>query len=328
VTNTDIEPGRNVLIVGAGKPGRELASYLRECPGARVKVRGFVDDHVPTGGEVRGKIADLARLIRSQFVDEIILAPPHDRETFRRIAREARRNRISVTVVPDLFGFAPQSVAFGTLGKLPVLKFYEERRPIAGLACKRAADFVISALALLLTSPFLALIAALIKLDSPGPVFYRAVRVGKKGHSFLCYKFRTMGAGADRLREQLRSRNERQGPLFKIKDDPRVTYLGRFLRRYSLDELPQLWNVLKGDMSLVGPRPHPQEDFERYELDHLRRLNVVPGVTGLWQITARDDPSFDRNMQLDLQYIERWNLWLDIRILLRTVAVVLQGTGV
>ena len=132
---------------------------------------------------------------------------------------------------------------------------------------------------------------------------------------------------ADKLKAQLRASNEREGPFFKIADDPRITRVGRFLRRYSLDEIPQLWNVLRGEMSLVGPRPHPLDDFEHYNLEDLRRLDVTPGITGLWQVTARRDPSFERNMALDLEYIEDWNLWMDLRILYRTVSVVLQGSG-
>jgi lipopolysaccharide/colanic/teichoic acid biosynthesis glycosyltransferase len=136
-----------------------------------------------------------------------------------------------------------------------------------------------------------------------------------------------MVASADEVKDQLRQRNERQGPIFKIRDDPRITRVGRFLRRYSLDELPQLWNVLKGEMSLVGPRPHPLDDYQRYELEHLRRLDVTPGITGLWQIIARRDSSFNRNMALDLEYIDRWSVWLDLQILFKTCRVVFAGTG-
>jgi lipopolysaccharide/colanic/teichoic acid biosynthesis glycosyltransferase len=136
-----------------------------------------------------------------------------------------------------------------------------------------------------------------------------------------------MTSNADELKDSLRHRNERNGPFFKISDDPRITRLGKFLRRYSFDELPQLWNVLKGDMSLVGPRPHPLDDFEQYSLDHLCRLDAKPGITGLWQVMARNDPSFETNMQLDLEYIENWNLWLDLKILGKTIPAVFQGAG-
>ena len=287
-----------------------------------------MDERAPVHGDVYGRVNDLARVIRAQFVDEIVITAPYDNDLVQRVAREARRNRISVAVVPDLFGFAPQSVSFGTVGNMPVLKLYEERLPVMSLFLKRLMDIVMSASILLFVSPLLALVAMLIRLDSSGSVLYRSLRVGKKGYSFACYKLRTMIAGADQLREELCDRNERKGPLFKIGNDPRVTRLGHFLRRYSVDELPQLWNVLKGEMSMVGPRPHPMPDFEGYQLEHLRRLNITPGITGLWQITARSDPSFERNMELDLDYIEHWNLWLDIKIMVKTIPVLLRGTGV
>jgi lipopolysaccharide/colanic/teichoic acid biosynthesis glycosyltransferase len=174
----------------------------------------------------------------------------------------------------------------------------------------------------------MAIVAALTWLDSPGPVVYSAERIGAKGCRFLCYKFRSMVANADDLKENLRARNQREGPTFKIHGDPRITRLGRILRRYSLDELPQLWNVLRGEMSLVGPRPHPVDDVNHYELHHYRRLDVKPGITGLWQITARDCPSFELNMHLDLTYIENWTLLLDLRILLGTIRVLFAPEGV
>jgi lipopolysaccharide/colanic/teichoic acid biosynthesis glycosyltransferase len=173
----------------------------------------------------------------------------------------------------------------------------------------------------------MATIALMIKVASPGQVLYLAKRVGLKGRRFICYKFRTMVSDADRLKDGLRAGNERLGPCFKIAADPRITRVGQFLRRYSLDELPQLWNVLRGEMSMVGPRPHPLDDFQHYRLEHLRRLDVTPGITGLWQVTARRDPSFQRNMALDLEYIERWSLRMDLWILWKTMFVVLQGNG-
>jgi exopolysaccharide biosynthesis polyprenyl glycosylphosphotransferase len=329
VTNGDHRPqkGRNVLIVGSAKSGRELAACLRKTSRVNWNVRGFVDERAPIRGDVHGRINDLARVIRTQFVDEIVITSPYDHELVHRVAREARRNRISVTVIPELFGFAPQSVSFGTLGNIPALKFYEERLPLMGLLLKRVMDVVLSASILVLLTPLLAFIAGLIGLDSRGSIFYRSLRVGRKGCNFVCYKFRTMVAGADQLQEQLRGRNERQGPIFKIANDPRITRLGHFLRRYSLDEFPQFWNVLKGEMSMVGPRPHPMPDFAGYQTSHLRRLNVTPGLTGLWQVTARSDPSFERNMELDLEYIEHWSLWLDIKILLKTIPALFRGTG-
>jgi lipopolysaccharide/colanic/teichoic acid biosynthesis glycosyltransferase len=173
----------------------------------------------------------------------------------------------------------------------------------------------------------MAIVALLIRLDSPGPVVYSAERTGVKGRRFRCYKFRSMVTNAEHLKEELRARNQRQGPIFKIEDDPRVTRIGRIIRRYSLDELPQLWSVLRGEMSLVGPRPHPIDEVNHYELQHYRRLDVKPGITGLWQITARDCPSFELSMHLDLTYIENWTLLLDLRILAGTVRVLFTPEG-
>jgi lipopolysaccharide/colanic/teichoic acid biosynthesis glycosyltransferase len=188
-------------------------------------------------------------------------------------------------------------------------------------------DAQLAAVGLALSFPLVCLIAAAIKLDSRGPVLYRATRIGYKGRFFVCYKFRTMVSDADRIKDQLRLRNERQGAFFKIERDPRITRVGRWLRRYSLDELPQLINVLLGDMSLVGPRPHPPDDVERYQLEDLQRLDARPGMTGLWQVTARNDPSFKRCVALDVEYIRHWDLLLDFRILRKTLAVVLHGSG-
>lgn len=318
---------RNVLIVGAGRRGRDLATALARDPKSRVAVRGFVDDRAPICGDVHGRICDLANVVISEFVDEIVVVPPHDFDTVRRVAREARLSRTNVSVMPELFGLAPESVSFTRFGTVPMLRLHEEHQPRFGLWCKRAFDVVVSGLVLTTLLPLLIMLSCLIKLSSPGPVLYRNLRIGRRGRSFICYKLRTMVSGADDLREELRSRNERNGPIFKIVNDPRVTRIGRFLRQYSLDELPQLWNVLKGDMSLVGPRPHPVDDFERYGIEHMRRLDAVPGMTGLWQVTAREDPSFERNMALDLEYIARWSFWLDLRILFATLPVVFQGNG-
>ena len=192
---------------------------------------------------------------------------------------------------------------------------------------KRIIDVVLSGIALFFLWPFLLAIAVAVRLESPGPVIYRSLRAGKKGQRFVCYKFRTMVDGADELKESLRRCNERRDPFFKIADDPRVTRLGRFLRKYSLDELPQFWNVLKGDMSLVGPRPHPLDDCARYRPADHRRLDVKPGITGLWQVIARTDPSFETCMKLDLEYMKRWSLSLDFKLLVQTIPAVLAGDG-
>jgi lipopolysaccharide/colanic/teichoic acid biosynthesis glycosyltransferase len=192
---------------------------------------------------------------------------------------------------------------------------------------KRALDISVAAPALLFFAPAMALIAVFIKLGSPGPVLYTAMRAGHKGKPFPCYKFRTMVRDADDRKEELRQQNQRSGPFFKIACDPRVTPVGRLLRRYSLDEVPQLLNVLKGEMSLVGPRPHTLDDVSAYAIEHMPRLDVIPGMTGLWQVTARRDPSFQIGMNLDMKYIRDWSLGMDMRILLKTAGAVLRGSG-
>jgi lipopolysaccharide/colanic/teichoic acid biosynthesis glycosyltransferase len=197
----------------------------------------------------------------------------------------------------------------------------------AGYLVKRSLDLTVAALGLLALAPILAIIAMGVKLDSPGGVLYVDKRIGRQGRIFNCYKFRTMVANADQLRAHLAHKNERDGILFKIANDPRVTRFGRRLRKHSLDELPQLYNVIRGDMSLVGPRPSMASEVQQYSPSQLRRLDVLPGLTGLWQVEARQDPSFASYISLDTAYIENWSLLLDLRILVRTVGVVLSGTG-
>jgi exopolysaccharide biosynthesis polyprenyl glycosylphosphotransferase len=318
---------KNVLIVGSGCLARELAAHMDGSARVGRLFRGFLDEGTPLGGDIRGSIHDLATIARREFIDEIILVDTSDPTLARSVIHEAQRNHLDIKIVPNLFGFKPQDVAIEDVGSVPVLTLSEESIPVVGLRFKRLLDLVASTAALLLCAPLLGIIALLIMLDSPGPILYGAPRIGRKGMRFRCFKFRTMVQQADALKDELRASNQRQGPFFKIADDPRITRIGRVLRRYSLDELPQLWNVLLGDMSLVGPRPHPLDDCSHYDLDHLRRLDVTPGITGLWQVTARRDPSFDRNMALDLEYIETWSFALDLRILLKTFSVVLKGTG-
>jgi exopolysaccharide biosynthesis polyprenyl glycosylphosphotransferase len=192
---------------------------------------------------------------------------------------------------------------------------------------KRLLDIIFSATVLVVLSPILIVLAIAIKLDSEGPVFYSSERIGKKARVFKCLKFRTMVQDAEKRRAEIMHMNERDGVLFKISNDPRITKMGRLLRKYSLDELPQFFNVLKGDMSVVGPRPPIASEVREYKLNHLRRLDVTPGITGLWQVQGRKDPSFDSYVSLDVTYIENWSIWLDFKIVLRTVAVVFAGTG-
>jgi lipopolysaccharide/colanic/teichoic acid biosynthesis glycosyltransferase len=242
-----------------------------------------------------------------------------------RIFCEGRKLHLDVKMAADLCG--SQAIAVENLGNIPILAMHEEKLPTRELFLKRVFDVVISAGTLLLLAPALLLIAVFVKLDSRGPALYIAPRAGRKGQPFPCYKFRTMVPEADSLKAALRFQNQRSGPFFKIKRDPRISRIGRFLRRYSLDELPQLWNVLKGDMSLVGPRPHPLDDVSGYSIEHLPRLDVKPGITGLWQVTARTNPSFQTGVNLDVRYIDSWTLGMDFRILLKTAGAVLRGSG-
>jgi exopolysaccharide biosynthesis polyprenyl glycosylphosphotransferase len=318
---------RKALVVCAGRMGRSIAQYLEEHPEDGRSVYGVLDDGSDLGNGVVGRVADLARLARTGFVDEVILAAPENSALALQVLREARRLRLDVEMVPELFGCKPTAREIERIGDLPLICLHAERLPAVKLAFKRLIDICISGLALVGLAPLLAAIAALIKLDSPGPIFYCAKRAGRKGAAFRCYKFRTMVSNAEELKMHLKERNERSGPCFKIANDPRITRVGVYLRRYSLDELPQLWNVLRGEMSLVGPRPHPLDDVAGYDIEHLARLDMTPGMTGLWQVTARRDPSFRRGMELDREYIRTWSLGLDMRILMKTFLAVTQGSG-
>jgi exopolysaccharide biosynthesis polyprenyl glycosylphosphotransferase len=243
------------------------------------------------------------------------------------LVEEARAAGIDVRVVPDLYDGLAWNAPVEYIGQFPTIPLHRRDFPIGRFLLKRAMDITLALLGLIVVAPFMLVIAVAIRLDSEGSIFYKAQRIGRKGRTFTCYKFRTMVSNADKLKADLEHMNERDGVLFKIQKDPRVTGVGRFLRKYSMDELPQFYNVLRGDMSLVGPRPPMAAEVEQYDLAHLRRLDVLPGVTGLWQVEARQDPSFDSYISLDTAYVENWSLWLDMKILTRTVGVVFGGTG-
>lgn len=331
---------RNVLIVGAGNVGRTLEAHLSANRNLGFVVKGFLDRRHTTAvvscrdrrvtecsAQLLGRIEDLARIVRSHFIDEVFITLPTERELVKRVAIEARRLGFDVRVIPDLFDGIPLGAPIEYVGRFPTIWLHEQPTIVPALWLKRTLDVLLSSLALVALSPVLAAVAIALWGDSSGPVFYRAPRVGKKGRFFECCKFRTMVANADQLKESLCHLNERDGIFFKISNDPRITPLGSFLRKYSLDELPQLWNVLKGDMSLVGPRPPVPGEYTRYELEHLRRLDVLPGITGLWQVRARQSSSFKDYIDLDIEYVENWSVWLDIKLLFQTISVVLAGTG-
>jgi exopolysaccharide biosynthesis polyprenyl glycosylphosphotransferase len=317
-----------VLIIGASEVGLGLARYLDQNKQLGYRVKGFLDANHTGNPRLLGNIEDLPKVARTQFVDEIMITIPSEREVVKSVAAEGRRLRLNVRVIPELYDGLARSTAINHVGDFPVMELHWEPIPTLGLFVKRVIDILYSAFALIVLTPFLLLLAIAIKFDSRGPVLHKSVRVGRKGVMFTCYKLRTMVMNAEELKEQLNHLNERSnGLLFKIAHDPRITRLGKFLRKYSLDELPQLWNVLSGEMSLVGPRPPLPSEFDQYSLEHLRRLDVKPGVTGLWQVSARCDPSFENYMAMDLEYIESWGLWTDAKILWRTIPAVMKGQG-
>src|SRR6266852_1425977 len=315
------------LIVGAGRLGQTLALWLENNRQLGYSVCGFLDAHPNGDARVLGSIHDLKKVALEQFADQLFVTQHADREVVKEICVEARRLRLNLNVVPDIYDGLGWHAPLRSIGGFPVIELHGQPIPAFGLAVKRVVDVVAASVGLILVAPVLAFAALCIRLDSPGPVIYSALRVGKKGKKFRCHKLRTMVNDADARKEKLRKANERNGPFFKMENDPRVTRCGRLLRKYSIDEVPQLVNVLRGDMSLVGPRPHPVDDFERYTLEHLRRLDVKPGITGLWQIKSRRDPSFETNMARDLDYIENWNLRMDLRILLDTIPVIVRANG-
>ena len=280
-----------------------------------------------TSGDVVGTLDTLFQHARKQFVDEIFFTTPCERGIVQSVLEQARAHGVDLRVIPDMYDGLAWNSPIEYIGQFPTIPLHCGQVPEIGLLLKRVLDMVFSTLVLILLSPLMLVIAIAVKLDSRGPVFYSSERIGKKGRVFRCTKFRTMVRDADKRRADVMHLNERDGVLFKISNDPRITKLGSFLRKYSLDELPQFFNVLRGDMSVVGPRPPLAIEVREYKLSHLRRLDVTPGITGLWQVQARQDPSFDNYISLDVTYIEKWSIWLDLKIILRTIGVVCAGTG-
>jgi len=322
---------RNVMIVGAGRVGHALRNHLESHQHLGFRFKGFVAltarEAEVGDADVVGDVQNCLAVARSLFVDEIFFSVPAEKKLVIGLVEEAREAGIDVRVVPDLYDGLAWNAPVEYIGQFPTIPLHRREFAIGAVLLKRTLDFVLAGLALLVLAPVMLIIAVAIRMDSKGPILYRAQRVGRKGRTFVCFKFRTMVMDADKMQEELEHMNERKSVLFKIVNDPRVTEVGRMLRKYSLDELPQFYNVLRGDMSLVGPRPPIASEVEQYDLSHLRRLDVLPGITGLWQVEARQDPSFDSYISLDTAYVENWSLWLDLKILARTVGVVLSGTG-
>jgi exopolysaccharide biosynthesis polyprenyl glycosylphosphotransferase len=323
---------RNVLIVGTGPEAQALRHHLVSFGHLGYTFKGFIDPTVSSPGpserpgDVVGTLDTMFQCARKHFVDEIFFTTPSDRGIVLDALVQARSQGVDLSVVLDLYNGLP-STPIEYIGQFPTIPLHSRHVPELALVLKRIVDIAFSSLALILLWPILLAIAVAIKLDSSGPVFYYSERIGKRGRVFRCTKFRTMVRDAEKLRHELMQMNERDGILFKMSNDPRVTRLGRFLRRYSLDELPQFFNVLRGDMSVVGPRPPIGSEVREYQLSDLRRLDVTPGITGLWQVNARKDPSFDNYISLDVAYINNWSLWMDLKIIVRTIAVVFAGTG-
>jgi exopolysaccharide biosynthesis polyprenyl glycosylphosphotransferase len=326
---------RNFLIVGADEIGQDVRSYLASLRSSGYRFQGFVsmcersDDPLRVNAdEIVGEVHDVFEIARSRFVDEIIFSRrPATPGVLSRILCQARTMGISIRLIPSLTETLVDRSDVEYVGDLPTIAVYQARQRPLSLSAKRGIDIVFATLASVALLPLFALIAVLIKLQSPGPVFYLSKRVGHKGRVFKCIKFRTMVDNAAAMQDQLAHLNERDRVVFKISNDPRVTPFGAFLRKYSLDELPQLWNVIVGDMSLVGPRPPLHSEVVQYDSEHLRRLDAVPGITGLWQVEARQDPSFEKLVAFDSKYINHWSLGLDLRIMLRTITAVIRGTG-
>ena len=323
-----------VLIVGGGELGRTVIRTIVARPELGYQIVGLVDDNPDKGhtdiGRIKGLggLDKLAEIVSAETVDQVFITLPwmyHRKITG--IVRECQKKRVRARIVPDLFQMSLSQVDVDDLGGIPLIGVREVTINRWQRALKRVMDVTLATIIGLLLLPLLGSIALAIKLDSPGPALFRQLRVGKGGRQFWCYKFRSMHQGAENDLERLKAYNEADGPLFKMRNDPRQTRVGRWLRRTSLDELPQFYNVLRGEMSLVGPRPPLPSEVAQYEAWQMRRLEVAPGITGMWQVSGRSNLTFDEMCLLDIYYIENWSPSLDIKILLQTVPEVFTGSG-
>ncbi|MBP1594728.1 MAG: Undecaprenyl-phosphate galactose phosphotransferase [Acidobacteria bacterium] len=324
---------RNILIVGSGDKALEMGRLVSRYSDWGLRILGYIarDREEQTSGEgkILGAISDIPRIVEEMVVDEIIFVGnrPRDLESLSEVLAICREQGIRTSVAIDMFPSKVSNVSMEFLENVPLLTFSTTPDHAFSLFVKRIMDVILSALLLLVLSPFLLVVGVLIRLTSSGPMIYRQIRCGLYGRKFVLFKFRSMKDGAEDVLWEIKHLNEMDGPVFKMRNDPRVTPLGRFLRKSSVDELPQLWNVLKGDMSLVGPRAPLPDEVREYSRWQRRRLSVKPGITCLWQVSGRNEIDFHEWMRLDLQYIDNWSLLLDVKILLRTFPIVLMGKG-
>jgi exopolysaccharide biosynthesis polyprenyl glycosylphosphotransferase len=328
---------RHMLIVGTNSRALEFASRVEASSELGYRIIGFVDQEWAglksfnsRGYSVVSDFNHLSNFLRMSVVDEIVIALPFGslHPQAARIAMLCEEQGITTRVLSNIFDLKTAHARAEEFEGTSLITNHTDIAEGWPVLVKRGLDIVLSAILLVMLAPLMLLVAALIKLTSPGPVLFTQNRVGYNKRIFKIQKFRTMTAGAEQRIKELEHLNEISGPVFKIKNDPRITPVGRLLRKTSIDELPQLFNVVKGDMSLVGPRPLPVRDYEGFNQDwQRRRFSVRPGITCLWQIKGRSSIPFDKWMQLDLQYIDTWSLWLDLQILLRTIPAVFKGSG-
>ena len=323
-----------LLIVGAGEVARTVMRTVVANPQQGYDIVGFVDDDRTKGQtdvgrfKALGSINNLTDLLKHKQIDEVIITLPWQyHRKIMSISAICEREDIRVRIVPDMLQMTLSRVELGEMAGIPLIGMKHSTISGSNLIIKRVIDFTVALLGLIFLAPLMALIALAIKLDSPGPAIFSQERVGKDGKRFGIYKFRSMVPEAEEQKSELLNLNEADGPLFKIKNDTRITRLGRLLRKLSLDELPQLYNVLRGEMSLIGPRPNLPAEVEQYQSWHRRRLEIVPGITGLWQVSGRSDLTFDEMALLDIYYIENWSLALDIKLMAQTIPAVLLRRG-
>ncbi|HXB75674.1 MAG TPA: sugar transferase [Candidatus Acidoferrales bacterium] len=325
-----------VMVVGTGERAVRMAQALEQSSEYGIRLRGFLSETAAAGGaadiHLRAPykvlpIGDLPAILREHVVDEIIFAVGSEslaslEHVFLLCDEEGVRTRVAV----DFFPHVHSTVSLERFGSTPMLTFSAAPYDEIKLLVKRLTDVLIATAGLVVLAPFMALIAVLVRITSPGPAIFKQMRCGLNGRLFLFYKFRSMVQNAEHLKNSLEHLSTRE-TAFKIPDDPRLTAVGRYLRKFSIDEWPQLWNVLRGDMSLVGPRPAVPDEVEQYESWQRRRLRMRPGLTCLWAICGRDNVDFETWMKMDMQYIDNWSLALDWKIILRTIPHVLTGRG-